>query len=74
MTPMINTYYWYHEPDEEIPVMVKLKQVVMTYIELIQDKNTINNLASRFKGYAVMTPNLLSEYDHQIILDILEAK
>ena len=23
------TYYWYHEPYEAIPVMVKLKQVVM---------------------------------------------
>ena len=29
MTPMRKTSYWYHEPDEAIPVMVKLKQVVM---------------------------------------------
>ena len=32
MTTMIKTSYWYHEPDEEIPFMVKLKQVVMPYI------------------------------------------
>ena len=25
MTPMIKTYYWYHNPVEAIPVMVKLK-------------------------------------------------
>ena len=29
MTPTRKTSYWYHEPDEAIPVMVKLKQVVM---------------------------------------------
>ena len=39
MTPMRKTSYWYHDPDESIPVMVKLKQVVMTYTELIQDNN-----------------------------------
>ena len=49
--------------------MVKLKQVVMPYIELIQDNNTTNNFPSRFKGYSDMNPNLLSEHDHQIILD-----
>ena len=35
MTPMRKTSYWYHNPYEAIPVMVKLKQVVMPYIELI---------------------------------------
>ena len=29
MTPMIKTSHWYHGPNEAIPVMVKLKQVVM---------------------------------------------
>ena len=29
MTPMRKTSYWYHNPDEAIPVMVKLKQVVI---------------------------------------------
>ena len=32
MIPMIKTSYWYHEPDESIPVMGKLKQVLMPYI------------------------------------------
>ena len=32
MTPMKKTSHWYHEIDEAIPVMVKLKQVVMPYI------------------------------------------
>ena len=40
MTTMIKTYYWYHDPDESIPIMVKLKQVGMPYTELIQEKNT----------------------------------
>ena len=41
---MRKTTYWYQNLDEAIPVMLKLKQVVMTYIELIQDKNTTNKL------------------------------
>ena len=39
MTPMRKTSYWYNEPDEAIPVMVKLKQGVTPYTELIQDNN-----------------------------------
>ena len=35
---MRKTSYWYQYPDEEIPWIMKLKQVVMPYIELIQDK------------------------------------
>ena len=46
----------------------------MPFIELIQDKNTTNNFPSRFKGYADMNPHLLSEYDHQIVLDKIEAR
>ena len=69
MTPIRKTFYWYHDPDEDIPVMVKLKQVLMLYIELIQDINTTNKLPSSFKGYADMKPHLLSEHNHQIILD-----
>ena len=45
----------------------------MPYIELIQDNNETNNLPSRFKGYADMNPHLLSEHNHQIILDKIEA-
>ena len=29
MTPMTKTSYWYHNPDEAIPVMVKLKTILM---------------------------------------------
>ena len=54
--------------------MVKLKQVVMTFIELIQYKNTTNKLPSRFKGYAFINPHLWSEHDHKIILDKIEAR
>ena len=36
MTPMIKTSYWHHNQDEAIPVVDKLKQVLMPYIELIQ--------------------------------------
>ena len=45
----------------------------MPYIEWIQDNNTINKFPSHFKGYADMNPHLLSENDHQIILDKIEA-
>ena len=54
--------------------MVKLKQVVMPYIELIQDNNTKNELPSRFKWYADMNHNLLSKHDHQTILDKLKQE
>ena len=46
----------------------------MPYIELIQDSNTTKKLPSHFKGYADMNTHLLSEYDHQIILDKFEAR
>ena len=46
----------------------------MPYIELIQDNNITNKLPSNFKGYADTKPHLLSEHDHQIILDKIEAR
>ena len=54
--------------------MVKLKQVVMPLIEFIQDNNTTNKLTLRYKGYADMNPILLSVYDHQVILEKIEAR
>ena len=74
MPPMRKTSYLYHEIDEEIAVMVNLNQVVMPYIALIQDNNTTNNLPLSFKGYADMNHHLLSEHDHQTILDKIEAR
>ena len=71
---MRKTFYWYHEPDEAIPAMVKFKQFVMPYIELVKGENTTNKLPSRFKVYADMNPDLLSEHDHQILLDKIEAR
>ena len=47
---------------------------MMPFIEFIQYKNTTNKLPSRFKGYADMNPDLLSEHDHQILLDKIEAR
>ena len=44
MTPMRKNSYWYHKPDEAIPVMVNLKQVLMPYIEFIQDNNITHKL------------------------------
>ena len=46
----------------------------MPYIELIQEKNTTNNLPLCFKGHADMNPHLLSEHSHQIIQDKTEAR
>ena len=74
MTPMIKTSHWYHDPNEAIPVMVKLKQVVMPLIELTQDNNTTNKLPLRYKEYTDMNPRLLSVHDHQVILEKIEAR
>ena len=74
MTPIIKTSHWYHKPNETIPFMVKLKQVVMLLIELIQEKNTTNKLPLRYKGYADMNPRLLSVHDHQVILEKIEVR
>ena len=71
MTQMKKTSHWYHDTNKSIPVMVKLKQVVMPLIELIQENNTTNMLALRYKGYAYMNPCLLSVHDHQVILEKL---
>ena len=35
MTTIIKTSYWYHKTNEEIPVMVKFKKVLMPFIEFI---------------------------------------
>ena len=74
MTQMKKTSHWYHEPNEAIPVMVKLKQVVMPLIELIQENNTTNKLPLRYKGYADMNPCLLSEHNHQLLLENLKQE
>ena len=74
MTPMNKNSHWYHKPNEAIPVMVKLKQVVMPLIELIQDNNTTNKLPLHYKGYSDMNPFLLSVHDHQVILEKIEAR
>ena len=54
--------------------MVKLKQVVMPLIELIQENNTTNKLPLRYKGYADMNPYLLSVHNHQLILGNLKQE
>ena len=74
MTPMKKTSHWYHETNEAIPVMVKLKQVVMPLIELIQENNTTNKLPLRYKGYADMNPWILYVHNHQVILETIEAR
>ena len=74
MTPTKKTSHWYHETNEEIPVMVKLKQVVMPLIELTQENNTTNKLPLRYKGYADTNPCLLSVHNHQVILEKIEAR
>ena len=74
MNPMIKTSHLYHETNEAIPVMVKLKQVVMPLIKLIQDNNTTNKLPLHYQVYADMNPRLLSVHDHQVILEKIEAR
>ena len=74
MTPMKKTSHWYHKTNKAIPVMVKLKQVVMPLIEFIQDNNTTNKLPLFYKGYAGMNPRLLYVHDHQVKLEKIEAR
>ena len=74
MTPKRKKSYWYYEPDEAIPVMVKLNNVVMPCIKLIQENNTTNKFPSRLKGYADINPKLLYKHDHKIILDKIEGR
>ena len=64
----------YQDPDEAIPVMVKLKQVVILFIVFIQYNNTTEKFLSSFKGYADMNPLLLSVHNHQVILEKFEAR
>ena len=41
---------------------------------MVQNNNTANKLPSHFKLYADVNPHSLSEHDHQVILDKIEAK
>ena len=66
--------HWYHETNKEITVIVKLKQVVMPLIELIQENNTTNKSPLRYKGYTDMKPCLLSVHNNQVILGKIEAR
>ena len=74
MTPIKKTPHWYHETNEAIPVMVKLKQVVMPLIELVQEKNTTNKLPLRYKLYTDINPCLFSVHNHEFILESIEAR
>ena len=74
MTPMKKTSHWYHETNKAIPVMVKLKKVVMPLIELIQENNTTSKSPLRYKGYADMKSCLLSVHNHQVILEKLKQE
>ena len=49
ITVMKKTSHWYNKTNEAIPLMVKLKQVVMPLIELIQENNTTNKLPLLYK-------------------------
>ena len=74
MTPMKKTSRWYHETNEAITAMVKLKQVFMPIIELIQENNTTNKLPFRYKWYTDTNPCLLYVHNHQVILGNIEAR
>ena len=74
MTQMRKISHWYHKTNKAIPFMVKLKQVVMPLIELIQENNITNKLPLRYKGYADINPCLLSVQNHQVILEKLKQE
>ena len=74
MTSMRKPSYWCHDPYEAIPFMVKLKQLMMPFVQLIQYNNKTNKLISYFKEYAFTNPRLLSKQYHQIILDQIESR
>ena len=46
----------------------------MPILELIQDKNTTNQLTLSYKGYADTDPRLLSVHNHRVILEKIEAR
>ena len=71
---MKKTSHWYHKTNEAIPVVVKLKQVVLPLIELIQENNTTNKLPLSYKGYADMNACLLSVHDDKVTLGKIEAR
>ena len=72
-TPMSTKTHWYHEPDIDLHVMVKVKQVVMGKIDL-QPVNETNALPRKWVGYADKNPHSLSRDDHATILDRICAR
>ena len=48
--------------------------LIMPLVELIQEKNTTNQLPLCYEGYADMKPCLLSVHNHQVTLEKIEAR
>eukprot|EP00978_Attheya_sp_CCMP212_P009286 scaffold21956_cov70-Attheya_sp.AAC.2 len=61
-TPMSKCTHWYHEPDEDLFVMVKVKQVVMTNIDM-KAVNATNTLLRKWAGYMDKNPHCLGPDD-----------
>jgi hypothetical protein len=72
-TPMSKGTHWYHEPDDDLFVMVKIKQVVMTDINMHAVTAT-NSLPRKWAGYVDKNPHCLDDDDQAIILDKISGR
>jgi hypothetical protein len=72
-TPMSKGTNWYHEPDDDLFVMVKVKQVVMTDIDM-KSVNALNTLPRKWVGYIDKNPHCLGPDDQAVILDKISAR
>eukprot|EP00978_Attheya_sp_CCMP212_P040615 scaffold223812_cov45-Attheya_sp.AAC.1 len=65
--------HWYHEPDDDVFVMVKIKQVVMTDINMNAVTAT-NTLPRKWAGYIDKNPHCLDDDDQAIIWDKISGR
>jgi hypothetical protein len=72
-TPLSKKSHWYHEPDEDLFVMVKVKQVVMADINM-KSVNATNVLPHKWNGYIDKNPHYLCADDQAIILDKISGR
>jgi hypothetical protein len=70
---MGHSSFWYHDPPEILPVMVKMKQVIHANLTF-KGITATNRLPLRFGGYKDMSPRLLIESNHDLMLQEISRR
>ena len=73
LNPLGTNTFWYHDPPSPLPVMVKMKQVIHANL-LFTSVSSNNRLPHRFQGYKDMSPRLLIETNHDLMIQEISRR